>query len=966
MFSKDQNFRVARFALLLVLLGGLFGIVSARADASVYRVALGGASSPSCGSSWSNPCDLQYALTTLATIGDELWVQEGLYKPGIDWTSTFVLKDGVALYGGFAGTEASRDQRDPSAYITILSGDLNGDDNNNIAPDEPTRAENVLHVVSCSNAGGATVLDGFTITGGNANLDYPNYTSRGGGMINVNSSPTLTNLIFTLNSAAAVGGGVENVDHSNPHMTNVEFINNSAEGGGGLDNYASSPVLVNVIFDHNLATYFGGGVFSGANTTPTFTDVTFSNNTSGNYGGGMGNVGNSPNISSTTFYNNHAVEGGGIYNRAATPTLTNTTITNNSADNGGSGIGNEASHITIMHATIANNYDGIKNDTASGSAIRNSIIWGNVYPPTGAVTSIFGYAEVSDSVVQDGFPEGTHIITTDPALGPLGDYGGSTQTIPLSPGSSAIDQGNESYCPAADQRNISRPQGSGCDIGAYEYQTRTLAPGETIRVSVSSSGGQANGASYAPSISADGRYVAFNSDTANLVPDDTNGLEDVFVYDTQTSLTRRVSVDSSGGQGDGYSYYPSVSEDGRYVAFHSSATNLVPDDTNGVYDIFVYDLQTGLTRRISVDSYGTQANDRSSGATLSADGRYVAFVSSATNLVPGDTNGEDDVFIHDMLTGATTRVSVDSNGAQANSFSFTPSISVDGRYVAFQSSATNLVPGDTNGAYDIFARDMQTGMTTRVSVDASGIQGNGASSYPSISGDGRYIVFGSIATNLVPDDTNEVGDIFVYELQTGVTTRVSVDSNGMQGNGQSVSGPSKAISEDGRYVAFQSEATNLVPGDTNHVDDIFVRDMQAGMTTRVSVDSNGGQGNDFSNGSYISADGGYIAFFSAATNLVAGDTNLQWDIFVHRQAILPIPPTSTPTFTPTSTATATPTGTSTNTAMATTTYTATATPTITVTPTRTPRQIRSPVPTRTRLPTRTPIPRKMPRRLIGR
>jgi len=226
-------------------------------------------------------------------------------------------------------------------------------------------------------------------------------------------------------------------------------------------------------------------------------------------------------------------------------------------------------------------------------------------------------------------------------------------------------------------------------------------------------------------------------------------------------VVQRVSVASGGTQGNGDSGCPSISADGRYVAFQSYASNLVPGDTNEVGDVFVHDRLTGQTTRVSVASDGTEGNDYSRRPSISADGRYVAFASLASNLVPGDTNGTWDVFVHDRLTGQTTRVSVASGGAQGNSGSWCPSISADGRYVAFQSYASNLVPGDTNGVLDVFVHDRLTGQTTRVSVASDGTQGDSYSFGSSISADGRYVAFSSLASNLVPGDTNDKPDIFV-------------------------------------------------------------------------------------------------------------------------------------------------------------------------------------------------------------
>ncbi len=426
------------------------------------------------------------------------------------------------------------------------------------------------------------------------------------------------------------------------------------------------------------------------------------------------------------------------------------------------------------------------------------------------------------------------------------------------------------------------------------------AQGDTTRVSVDSSGNQAAWHCGVSSISADGRYVGLGSTTSDLVPGDTNLSGDAFVHDRQTGVTTRVSVDSSGNQATGHSGSPSISADGRYVAFMSLASDLVPGDTNGDWDIFVHDRQTGATTRVSVDSSGNQATGTeargSKQPSISADGRYVAFKSNAPDLVPGDTNEAGDIFVHDRQTGATTRVSVDSSGNQVG-HSFGPSISADGRYVVFHSSTPDLVPGDTNGGGDVFVHDRQTGATTRVSVDSSGAQATRGSWNPSISADGRYVAFDSEASNLVIGDTNYAWDVFVHDRQTGATTRVSVDSSGNQATGVATmtsimpgglpGSRGASISADGRYVAFSSFATNLVPGDTNDAPDVFVHDRQTGATTRVSVDSSGTQANSIIftiYGSYspvISADGRYVAFNSEASNLVAGDTNDVEDVFVH-------------------------------------------------------------------------------------
>jgi Tol biopolymer transport system component len=409
----------------------------------------------------------------------------------------------------------------------------------------------------------------------------------------------------------------------------------------------------------------------------------------------------------------------------------------------------------------------------------------------------------------------------------------------------------------------------------------TAASQRTERVSVGNGGRQSKGninggfpLSLVVDMSADGRYVAFVSDADDLVLDDTNGTFDVFVHDRFSGATERVSVDSRGGQSNGSSLTPSISADGRFVAFFSQADNLVLGDSNAAGDVFVHDRLSGTTQRVSVDGLGNQGNGETFySPRISADGRFVAFFSAATNLVLGDSNNAADVFVHDRMTAGTERVSVDGSGSQGNGNSEGPAISADGRYVAFFSEAANLVPGDTNGAFDIFVHDRLTGTTERVSVDSRGRQSNGDSLEEALSADGRYVAFSSAATDLVPGDTNGTTDVFVRDRVTSTTERVSADGHGAGSGG---GGPT--ISADGRYVAFHSSA-GLVPGDTNGTDDVFVHDRVSGATARMSVKNDGGQSTDRSFAAALSADGRDVAFTSLG-GLVRGDSNLSYDAFV--------------------------------------------------------------------------------------
>ncbi|MCA9391595.1 PD40 domain-containing protein [candidate division WWE3 bacterium] len=436
------------------------------------------------------------------------------------------------------------------------------------------------------------------------------------------------------------------------------------------------------------------------------------------------------------------------------------------------------------------------------------------------------------------------------------------------------------------------------------------------RVSVNSAGEEANGPSSRNDINADGRYVVFASLATNLVDGDTNDAKDIFLRDRVDDTTIRVSVNDSGTQGNGESDSPVISADGRYVAFESYATNLVSGDTNGKSDIFVYDTVDQTTTRVSVATAGTQADGHSFYPAISGDGQYVVFESAATNLVTSDTNNVRDIFLRDTVGSTTTRESYDSAGdSEGNGDSLHPVISQDGRYIAFTSVATNLLSGDTNDVADVFLRDTVVLTNIRVSVSSTGTEANGGSAFPAIDDDGSYIAYESVADNLVSDDTNDVRDVFVYSRLIGETSRVSTDTAGDEGNnssGDGVDAQSIDISGDGEYILFKSRATNLVDNDTNGVVDVFMNHQRESfVTSRVSLTNTGGEANYWSYYPSVSSDGQYVSFYSYATNLIDNDTNGFGDIFVFDRdmtAITPTPtPTGSPTPTPTPEVTATPT-----------------------------------------------------------
>jgi Tol biopolymer transport system component len=411
-------------------------------------------------------------------------------------------------------------------------------------------------------------------------------------------------------------------------------------------------------------------------------------------------------------------------------------------------------------------------------------------------------------------------------------------------------------------------------------------------VSVSTRGVQGTAASDGVVMSANGKYVAFTSDAANLVPGDQNKGRDVFVRDLSRGLTRLATLDTAGEQDNaGRAWADGLSEDGRYVIFTGEASNLVPGDTNGGSDVFVRDLRYGITTRASLTSDGAQIRDRSVGHAISGDGRYVAFTTYCGCVVAGDTfRDTNDIYVRDLKKGVTRLVSTALGGAKANESSDSAAISTNGRYVAFTSLASNLVPGDTNGAIDVFRHDLETGETIRVSLGPGGRQGvGGQTAYGStgdtpevsMSSDGRYVAFTSSAP--LVDGPHAPNDAYVRDVKAGTTTLVSVGLGGVPKNSFDGRFAAPRLTGNGRYVAFTSYATNLVADDTNGVADGFVRDLKKGITRRVTVTETGQQANGTS-GFDLSIDsaGERVAFTSVAKNIVTGDTNDDLDVFVAR------------------------------------------------------------------------------------
>jgi Tol biopolymer transport system component len=342
-----------------------------------------------------------------------------------------------------------------------------------------------------------------------------------------------------------------------------------------------------------------------------------------------------------------------------------------------------------------------------------------------------------------------------------------------------------------------------------------------------------------------------------------------------------------------------MSPNGRYVVIASSATNLVRGDNNGNLEFYVKDTESNGIRKVSVADDGGELNDIVNFADVSANGRYVAFQTSASNVVPGDTNGRPDIFVRDLWAGVNERVSVGRNGAGSGD-GIKPSISDDGRRGAFASESPDLVPNDTNKTQDIFVRNLRRGTTTRVSVGPNGLQSelatrtpqqffdDGRESFdPQISGDGKSVAFASYSRNLVPDDTNNSGDVFLHTLRTGTTERISLADGGVQATGHLKGsgswGPS--ISADGTVVAFSSNAGNLVPRDPGapsriHQLDSYVYNRKTKVTQLVEVNLNGGRSESGAREASISPDGRFVSFSSSDDNIIAGDTPRTTDVFV--------------------------------------------------------------------------------------
>ena len=473
------------------------------------------------------------------------------------------------------------------------------------------------------------------------------------------------------------------------------------------------------------------------------------------------------------------------------------------------------------------------------SIVTSKLPTGNVdLAYTKALTASGGTLPLTWSIVSGKLPSGLSLSTS-----------GAISGIPTSSADTALDV------------RVSDSDGR-ADTTTFDLLIR----GTTTRVSVSSDGAQGNTDSFETAISGDGRYVAFVSTATTLVDTPTGGVASVFRHDRMTGETTLVSAGDAGA-GSGESFDVAMSSDGRYIAFASYANNLTPGDDNFSSDVFVWDATTKQLELVSADLGGTPAGDDSSGPTLSADGRYIAFASRAADLVSDDGNGVEDVFVRDMISNATEAASLADDEAASTGDSWEPTISGDGSLVAFTSAATNLVPGDANGRPDVYLRDLDTAETTRLSLRYDGTESTYPVDEPAMSSDGRYVAMVT-AGDLTGGFGGGCIGVYVVEVSSATVERIdpSRDCTG---------GPD--ISGDGRYVIYYHSG-----------DHSFVFDRLTGTSTMVSVSTSGASAEADSEWrrwpirQAISDDGGTAVFGTNAPNLVPDDTNGMEDIFMHR------------------------------------------------------------------------------------
>lgn len=417
------------------------------------------------------------------------------------------------------------------------------------------------------------------------------------------------------------------------------------------------------------------------------------------------------------------------------------------------------------------------------------------------------------------------------------------------------------------------------------------APGSVVLASTSDAGVKGNNNSEAPAASADGKRVAFSSTATNLDPGDADGLFDVYVKDLSTGDIVLASTSDTGVKGNSGSSggNHSLSADGTRVVFASGATNLDPSDTDTLVDIYVKDLTTGDTMLASTSDTGVKGNSGSYDPVISSDGMKMAFWSYAANLDPLDSDIYSDVYVKNLVTGDITLASTSDAGVKGNFHSgqYAPGISGDGSKVAFFSQAYNLDPADSdinNNYFDIYVKDLSTGDIMLASTSDAGVIANASNYEPTMSDSGGRVGFFSSATNLDPADTDSTFDVYVKDLSTGNIMLASTSDSGVKGNSTSgIYGP--GISANGNRIAFASISTNLDPGDTDSISDVYVKTLATGNIFLASTSYSGVKGSQPSADASLSANGSIVAFDSAARNLGPPDTDTALDVYVKELCI---------------------------------------------------------------------------------